>query len=90
MYFFHLEDGECIRDPNGEEFASDDAAMIEAAKVAHDLSTLVAHDLSTLRVYAHEWHVVVKNAVGLRIGSVQLLPELADEPGALGPTTPLH
>jgi hypothetical protein len=33
-YFFHLEDGACIRDPKGEEFLDDAAAMLEAAKVA--------------------------------------------------------
>ena len=68
-YFFHLEDGACIRDPKGEEFPDDAAAMLEATKVAHDLSKL--------RVHAHEWRVVVKNADGLRVGSVPLVPGLA-------------
>jgi len=30
-YFFHVEDGACIRDPKGEDFA-DDAAAAFAAK----------------------------------------------------------
>jgi hypothetical protein len=68
-YFFHLEDGACIRDPKGEELPDDAAAMLEATKVAQELSKL--------RVHAYEWHVVVKNADGLRIGSVPLIPGLA-------------
>jgi histidinol phosphatase-like enzyme len=71
-YFFHLEDGTCIRDPKGDEFPNDAAAMVEAATVAHELSKA--------RVHAHEWRVVVKNADGLRIGSVPLVPELALRP----------
>jgi hypothetical protein len=71
-YFFHLEDGACIRDPKGAEFSDDAAAMLEASNVARELSKL--------RVHAHEWHLVVKNADGLRIGSVALLPELAADP----------
>ena len=43
--------------------------MLEAAKVAHELSKL--------RVHAHEWRVVVKNADGLRVGSVPLVPDRA-------------
>jgi hypothetical protein len=70
IYFFHLEDGACIRDPDGEEFPDDAAAMREATKVAHELSKL--------RVHAYEWRVVVKNADGLRIGSVPLTPALAE------------
>ena len=65
-YFFHLEDGACIRDPKGQEFPDDDAAMLEA--------TTVAQELSKLRVHAYEWRVVVKNADGLRVGSVPLIP----------------
>jgi hypothetical protein len=68
-YFFHLEDGSCIRDPQGEEFSDDAAALLEAA--------LVARELSKLRVHAHEWRVVVKNADGLRVGSVPLVPGAA-------------
>ena len=67
-YFFHLEDGACIRDPKGEEFPDDAAAMLEATKVAQELSKL--------RVHAYEWRVVVKNADGLRVGSVPLIPGL--------------
>ena len=65
-YFFHLEDGACIRDPKGEEFPDDAAALREAANVARELSTL--------QVHADEWRVVVKNADGLRIGSVPFVP----------------
>ncbi len=64
-YFFHLEDGACIRDPTGEEFADDAAALREAVNVAHELSKLPVH--------AHEWSVVVKNAGGFRVGSVPLV-----------------
>jgi histidinol phosphatase-like enzyme len=68
-YFFHLEDGACIRDPKGEEFPDDAAALLEATKVAQELSKL--------RVHAYEWRVVVKNANGVRVGSVPLIPALA-------------
>ena len=68
-YFFHLEDGACIRDQKGEEFPDDTAALLEAA--------IVAQELSKLRVHAYEWRVVVKNADGLRIGSVPLVPGAA-------------
>ena len=68
-YFFHLEDGECIRDPTGEEFPDDAAALIEAA--------IVARELSKARVHAYEWSVVVQNADGIRIGSVPLVPSAA-------------
>jgi hypothetical protein len=68
-YFFHLEDGACIRDPKGEEFPDDAAAMLEATKVAEELSKL--------RVHAYEWRVVVKNGDGLRVGSVPLIPSPA-------------
>ena len=79
-YFFHLEDGTCIRDPKGDEFVDDAAAMLEAANVAHELSKL--------QVHAHEWRVVVKNAGGLRIGSVPLVPDTAAH--ARGLPVPLH
>jgi histidinol phosphatase-like enzyme len=69
-YYFHLEDGTCIRDPKGEEFPDDAAALVEAATVALELSKL--------RVHAHEWRVVVKNADGVRVGSVPLVPALAE------------
>ena len=72
-YFFHLEDGACIRDPRGTEFPDDAAALLEAANVAQELSKL--------RVHAYEWHVVVKNADGLRVGSVPLMPPAADAQG---------
>ena len=65
-YFFHLEDGACIRDPTGEEFPDDAAALLEAV--------VVARELSKLRVHAYEWRVVIKNADGLHIGSVPLVP----------------
>jgi hypothetical protein len=68
-YFFHLEDGACIRDPKGEEFADDAAALCEAV--------IVALELSKLGVHSYDWRVVVKNADGLRIGSVPLMPGAA-------------
>ncbi len=68
-YFFHLEDGACIRDPTGEDFPDDAAAMLEAEKVANELSKL--------HVHAYPWRVVVKNADGIRVGCVPLLPGLS-------------
>jgi hypothetical protein len=68
-YFFHLEDGVCISDRDGEELPDNEAAMRQAAQLAKDLSKN--------RTRAHSWHVVVKNAVGIRIGQVPL---------TLGPT----
>ena len=77
-YFFHLEDGSCILDPNGTDFQDDAAAMLEAANVAHELSKLPVHQ--------HDWSVVVKNADGIRVGSVLLIPSL--EGFAFGDPTP--
>jgi len=68
-YFFHLEDGACIRDPKGVDFPDDAAALQEAANIAQELSKA--------RVHAYEWRVVVKNADGMRVGSVPLTPNLA-------------
>jgi len=68
-YFFHLEDGTCIRDPKGEEFPDDAAALVEAVKVAHELSKA--------RVHPYEGRLVVKNGVGRRVGSVPLVPNPA-------------
>jgi uncharacterized protein DUF6894 len=65
-YFFQLEDGVCIRDPKGEEFPDDAAALVEAVNVAQELSKLDLH--------AHQWRLVVKNADGIRVGSVPLVP----------------
>src|SRR4029079_3282504 len=70
-YFFHLEDGACIRDPRREEFPDDAAALREAA--------VLARELSKAPVHADEWRVVVKNADGIRIGSVPLAPRAAAE-----------
>jgi hypothetical protein len=76
-YFFHLEDGACIRDPKGQEFADDAAAMLEAA--------IVARELSKLRVHDNEWRVVVKNSDGLRVGSVPLVPLRAEHAEGVSP-----
>jgi histidinol phosphatase-like enzyme len=82
-YFFHVEDGAYIRDPKGEEFADDAAAMREAAKVAQELSKL--------RVHAYEWRVVVQNADGIRVGSVSMTPTLAEHtPGHPVPPGSVH
>jgi len=70
MYFFELEDGTCIRDPKGVDFPDDAAALVEAADIAEELSKL--------HVHAYEWRVVVKNAKGVRVGSVPLDPGKAD------------
>jgi hypothetical protein len=63
-YFFHVEDGVCIPDANGEEFPDNEAAMRQAAQLAKDLSKN--------RTRAHSWRVLVKNAAGIRIGEVPL------------------
>lgn len=70
-YFFHVEDGACIRDPQGEEFSNDAAALREAVNVARELSK---H-----KIHPDDWRVVVKDATGLRVGSVPLVPS-PDEP----------
>ena len=67
-YFFHLEDGAFIRDPKGTDFEDDAAALLEATNVADELSKLPVHK--------HDWSVVVKNAKGIRVGSVPLTPNL--------------
>jgi hypothetical protein len=64
-YFFHLEDGACIRDPKGVDFPDDASAMLEAAAIALELSKHALH--------AYEWRVVVKNAKGTRVGSAPLV-----------------
>jgi hypothetical protein len=81
-YFFHLEDGTCIRDPNGQEFPNDASALIEATAVAVQLS---------LEVHAPEWRVVVKNADGLRVGAVPILPDRTEPAqGTVMPPSSVH
>jgi hypothetical protein len=82
-YFFHLEDGSCILDPKGTDFQDDAAAMLEATNLAHELSKLSVHQ--------HDWIVVVKNADGIRVGSVPLTPSLegADH-GDPSPSRSIH
>ena len=72
-YFFHMEDGACIRDPQGEEFPDDDAALREAVNVARELAKQ--------GVQPGHWRVVVQDANGLRVGSVPLVPS-PDKPTA--------
>ena len=62
-YFFHMEDGTCIRDPQGEEFPDDAAAVREAVNVAQGLAK---------EGVPENWRVVVKDANGLHIGSVPI------------------
>jgi hypothetical protein len=82
IYFFHVEDGTCISDPTGEEFPDDASAMEEAVRVAKALSRQ--------RLLGHPWHVLVKNADGLRIGQVPLtMPPSTDEADGIPPGT-LH
>ena len=81
-YFFHLEDGACIRDPKGTDFDDDAAALLEAARVADELSRLPVHQ--------HDWRVVVKNANGIRVGSVPLTPSLEGPDGVATPSTAIH
>ena len=71
-YFFHMEDGTCIRDPQGQEFWDDAAALREAVNVAQGLARQGVPD---------HWRVVVKDASGLHIGSVPLASG-ADKPTA--------
>ena len=73
-YFFHMEDGACIHDTQGEEFSDDAAALREAVNVARGLAKE--------GLYPDHWRVVVKDALGVRIGTVPLAPshdELAAE-----------
>ena len=72
-YFFHMEDGTCIRDPQGEEFSNDAAALREAVNVAHGLAEQGVHP--------GHWRVVVQDVNGLRVGSVPLVPS-PDKPTA--------
>lgn len=65
-YFFHVEDGACIRDPQGEEFSDDAAALREGVNVARGLAKEGMHP--------YHWSVVVKDSTGLRVGSVPLVP----------------
>ena len=81
-YFFHLEDGACIRDPKGVDFPDDAAALWEAEKIAQELSKA--------RVHAYEWRVVVKNADGLRVGSVPLVPPAVPAQGDPIPIRSIH
>jgi len=60
-----MEDGTCIRDRHGEEFSDDAAALREAVNIAQGLST---------EGVPPDWRVVVKDANGLRVGSVPLVP----------------
>ena len=81
-YFFHLEDGECIRDPKGTDFDDDAAALLEASNVAYELSKLPVHE--------HDWSVVVKNAKGIRVGSVPLTPSLEVTGDVARPARAIH
>ena len=68
-----MEDGACIHDPQGEEFSDDAAPLREAVNVARGLANEGLHP--------DHWRVVVKDADGLRIGSVPVAPS-HDEPVA--------
>ena len=81
-YFFHLEDGACIRDPKGTDFDDDAAALLEASNVAHELSKLPVHE--------HDWSVVIKNAKGIRVGSVPLTPSLEVTGDVTMPSSAIH
>ena len=61
-----MEDGSCIRDPQGEEFPDDDAALREAVNIARELAKQGVHP--------GDWRVVVQDENGLRVGSVPLVP----------------
>ena len=67
-----MEDGTCIHDPEGEEFSDDAAALREAVNLARGLAKQGVRP---------DWSVVVKDANGLRIGSVPLAPS-PDKPTA--------
>ena len=81
-YFFHLEDGACIRDPKGVDFPDDATALQEAANIAQELSKA--------QVHAYERRVVVKNADGIRVGSALLVPPADDDQGFPIPPASLH
>ena len=65
-YFFHMEDGACIRNPQGDEYSDDAAALREAVNIARGLAKEGLHP--------DHWRVVVEDANGLSIGSVPLVP----------------
>jgi len=67
-----MEDGTRIRDPQGQEFSDDAAALREAVNVAQGLATEGVPD---------HWRVVVKDENGLHIGTVPLASG-ADKPTA--------
>lgn len=83
-YFFHLEleDGTCIRDPTGEEFPDEAAALLEAAKIAYELSKAPVH--------ANEWRVVVISETGGRVGLVPLVPPAWNVMQVLMPPISIH
>ena len=82
IYFFHVEDGVCVSDPKGQEYSDDASAMLEAERVAAGLSGRL--------VKGHHWHVLVKNADGVRIGQVPLTrAPIAEEADVLSSNT-LH
>ena len=68
-----MEDGVCIRDPQGAEFSDDAAALREAVNIARELAKQGVHP--------GHWRVVVQDVNGLRVGSVPLVPS-PDTPAA--------
>ena len=68
-----MEDGTCIRDPHGQEFWDDAAALREAVNLARELAKQGVHP--------HDWRVVVQDVNGLRVGTVPLVPS-PDKPTA--------
>jgi hypothetical protein len=67
--------------PRAKNFPDDASAMREASKVAQELSKL--------RLHPYDWRVVVKNAEGIRVGSVPLTPR-EDAAGDPVPPPPVH
>jgi len=53
-------------------------------------ATKVAHELSKLRLHPYEWQVMVKNADGIRVGSVPFVPLVARAQGVPVPPGSIH
>ena len=64
-YFFHIENGDCLTDDEGEEFPDDPAALREAE--------LIAGDLSKNQISPTNLRVIVTDRKGEQVCEVPLL-----------------
>jgi hypothetical protein len=62
-YFFHLEDGTCLKDEQGEELPNDEAAIVVARAIARDLGK--NNPLSK------EWNVVARDQEGRTVATIR-------------------